>query len=146
MPLRLSQQAWEAAHQLRVARAYEGLYLGELHNTDTERLELHSLAALPGWPSDLRLEIREYSFAGTLHDSLGPDDAPIRKVLIRMRMADTKRRDAGDQHLHGKDNLYAAVLHALPDTQRAALGFGINEATAGLEQAVKDKSIGSSCI
>lgn len=90
MPLRLSQQAGEAAHQLRVARAYEGLYLDELHNTDTERLELHSLAALPGWPADLRLEIRDYSFSGRLHDSLGPDDAPIRKVLIRGRMAGMK--------------------------------------------------------
>lgn len=75
VPLRLSQQAGEAAHQLRVARAYEGLYLDELHNTDTERLELHSLAALPGWPADLRLEIRDYSFSGRLHDSLGPEDA-----------------------------------------------------------------------
>ena len=140
VPLRLSQQAWEAAHQLRVARAYEGLYLGELHNTDTERLELRSLAALSGWPSDLRLEIRERSFSGTLHDSIGPDDAPTRKVLIRSENGRYEARDAGDQHLHGADNLYAAVLHALPDTERAALGFEIHDAT-GLEQAVKKKPL-----
>ncbi len=140
VPLRLSHQAREAAHQLRVARAYEGLYLGELHNTDTERLELHSLTALPGWPSDLRLEIREFSFSGRLHDSLGPDDAPTRKVLIRGEDGRYEARDAGDEHLHGADNLYAAVLHALPDTQRAALGFEIHDA-AGLEQAVKSKPL-----
>ncbi|MNX49318.1 E3 ubiquitin-protein ligase sspH1 [compost metagenome] len=140
VPLRLSQQAWEAAHQLRVARAYEGLYLGELHNTDTERLELHSLAALPGWPSDLRLEIRERSFSGTLLDSLGPQDAPIRRVLIQSSDLRYEARDAGDQHLHGLDNLYAAVLHALPDSQRVALGFEIHDA-AGLEQAVKTKPL-----
>lgn len=140
VPLRLSQQGREAAHQLRVARAYEGLYLGELHNTDTERLELHSLAALPGWPSDLRLEIRERSFSGTLLESLGPQDAPTRKVLIQSSDLRYEARDAGDQHLHGLDNLYAAVLHALPDSQRAALGFEIQDA-AGLEQAVKAKPL-----
>ncbi|MBM6445061.1 hypothetical protein JQF37_15720 [Pseudomonas sp. MIL9] len=136
VPLRLSQQAGEAAHQLRVARAYEGLYLGELHTTDTERLELHSLAALPGWPADLRLEIRDYSFSGSLHDSLGPQDAPIRKVLIRGDDGRYEARDALDQHLHGADTLYAAVLHALPDPQRIDLGFEIHDA-AGLEQAIK---------
>ena len=140
VPLRLSQQAREAAHQLRVARAYEGLYLGELHNTDTERLQLHSLAALPGWPADLRLEIREYSSSGTLRDSLGPEDAPIRKVLILGEDGRYEARDALDQHLHGADTLYAAVLHALPDQQRVALGYEIHDA-AGLEQAIKARPL-----
>ncbi|MNM44091.1 E3 ubiquitin-protein ligase SlrP [compost metagenome] len=140
VPLRLAEQARKAAEQLRVTRAYEGLYLDTLHNADTARLELHSLAALPGWPADLRLEIREYSFEGTLTDSLGPVDAPIRKVLILDEDGKYEARDDSDQHLHGKDNLYAAVLHALPDTQRTALGFGINEATR-LEQAIKARPL-----
>ncbi|KAB0484494.1 C-terminal novel E3 ligase, LRR-interacting [Pseudomonas reinekei] len=140
VPLRLSQQAGEAAHQLRVARAYEGLYLDELHNTDTERLELSTLAALPGWPADLRLEIRDYSFTGPLRDSLGLEDAPIRKVLIRGEDGRYEARDVRDQHLHGADTLYAAVLHALPDPQRIALGYEIHDA-AGLEQALKSKPL-----
>ena len=140
VPLRLAEQARKAAEQLRVTRAYEGLYLDTLHNADTARLELHSLAALPGWPADLRLEIREYSFEGTLTDSLGPVDAPIRKVLILDEDGKYEARDDSDQHLHGKDNLYVAVLHALPDTQRTALGFGINEATR-LEQAIKARPL-----
>jgi hypothetical protein len=123
-----------------VARAYEGLYLDELHNTDTERLQLHSLAALPGWPADLRLEIREYSSSGTLRDSLGPEDAPIRKVLILGEDGRYEARDALDQHLHGADTLYAAVLHALPDQQRVALGYEIHDA-AGLEQAIKARPL-----
>ncbi|MNI09983.1 E3 ubiquitin-protein ligase sspH1 [compost metagenome] len=75
-----------------------------------------------------------------MHDSIGPDDAPTRKVLIRSENGRYEARDAGDQHLHGADNLYAAVLHALPDTERAALGFEIHDA-AGLEQAVKKKPL-----
>jgi hypothetical protein len=141
VPLRLAEQAREAAEQLRMTRAYEGLYLDELHNQDTVRLELHSLAALPEWPSDLRLEIREYSFDGPLNDSIGPPDAPTRKVLIRGEGGQYEARDARDQHLHGADSLYAAVLHALSDPQRDALGFEIHDALR-LEQAVKAQPLG----
>ncbi|WP_223461629.1 dermonecrotic toxin domain-containing protein [Pseudomonas sp. GL-RE-19] len=140
VPLRLAEQARKAAEQLRVTRAYEGLYLDALHSADTARLELHSLAALPGWPTDLRLEVREYSFGGALTDSLGPVDAPIRKVLILDEDGKYQARDDSDQHLHGADNLYAAVLHAFPDSQRTTLGFGINEA-ARLEQAIKARPL-----
>ena len=136
VPLRLAQQAREAAEQLRVTRAYEGLYLDALHNRDTARLELHSLAALPGWPADLRLEIREYSFTGSLTDSLGPVDATTRKVLVLGEDGQYEARDGSDQQLHGADNLYAAVLHALPDSERTALGFEIHESSR-LEQAVR---------
>ncbi|WP_454845152.1 NEL-type E3 ubiquitin ligase domain-containing protein [Pseudomonas farris] len=140
VPLRLAEQAREAALQLRVARAYEGLFLDGLHNADTARLELHSLATLPGWPTDLRLEIHDYSFEGPLADSLGPIDAPVRKVLIWTTDGKFEARDALDQHLHGADNLYAAVLHALPDAQRTALGYEIHEASR-LEQAVKARPL-----
>ena len=136
VPLRLAEQAREAAEQLRLARAYEGFFLDGLHNPDTARLELHTLAHLPGWPADLRLEIREYSFEGTLNDSVGPVDAPVRKVLIWGEDGKYEARDESDQHLHGADSLYAAVLHALPDAQRVTFGFGVNEASR-LEQAVK---------
>jgi hypothetical protein len=138
--LRLAEHARQAAEQLRMTRAYEGLYLDTLHSADSARLELHSLAALPGWPADLRLEVREYSFGGVLTDSLGPVDAPIRKVLILGEDGKYEARDDSDQHLHGADNLYAAVLHAFPDSQRTTLGFGINEA-ARLEQAVKARPL-----
>ncbi|MCP2023706.1 UNVERIFIED_ORG: hypothetical protein J2Y76_004621 [Pseudomonas reinekei] len=140
VPLRLAEQAREAAEQLRVTRAYEGLYLDVLHNRDTARLELHSLVALPGWPADLRLEIREYSFKGSLTDSLGPVDATTRKVLVLGEDGQYEARDGNDLHLHGADNLYAAVLHALPDAQRKALGFEIHEAQR-LEQAVKARPL-----
>ncbi|MNH87084.1 putative E3 ubiquitin-protein ligase ipaH7.8 [compost metagenome] len=136
VPLRLAEQTRKAAEQLRMTRAYEGLYLDGLHNRDTARLELHSLAALPNWPADLRLEIREYSFEGPLTDSLGPVDATTRKVLIWGEDGKYEARDDSDQHLHGADNLYAAVLHALPDVQRTALGFEIDEASR-LELAIK---------
>jgi hypothetical protein len=136
VPLALSRQSDQALEQLRLNRAYEGLYLPELYSNDTTRLLLHSLESLPGWTKDLRLEIRDYSVQGSLFDSIGPENAPIRKVLIHGEGGLFEARDELDQHLHGEDSFYAAVLHALPDAQRIALGFEIHDA-AGLEKAIR---------
>lgn len=136
LPLRLRQQARQAQEQVRVNRAYEGLYLEELENADTRRLELASLANLPGWSADVRIEIHHLGFSGDLLASVGPAEAPIRKVLVQDENGRYQARDAQDQHLHGTDDLYASVLHALPDTERNALGYGIHEG-ARLKDAVQ---------
>jgi hypothetical protein len=140
VPMALSRQSDQALEQLRLNRAYEGLYLPELYSSDTTRLVLHSLESLPGWPKDLRLEIRDYSAQGNLFDSVGAQSAPIRKVLVRSENGLFEARDELDQHLHGEDTLYAAVLHALPDAQRTALGFEIHDAQ-GLEKAIQDNPL-----
>ncbi|RMR12631.1 NEL-type E3 ubiquitin ligase domain-containing protein [Pseudomonas syringae group genomosp. 3] len=122
VPLQMAEEATAYLQKTRLARAYEGLYLTSVSSTDSECLALHSLEALPKWPAEVRLEIRNRYFSGALIDSIGPQDAPIRKVLI----SDGSRyevRDADDQHLHGLDDLYSSVLHALPDAQRSQLGF-----------------------
>lgn len=97
---------------------------------------MHSLEALPQWPAQVRLEVHNRYFGGRLIDSIGPTDAPVRKVLIK----DGNRyetRDADDRHLHGLDDLYSSVLHALPDAERNQLGFahpGQGQALAALIQ------------
>jgi hypothetical protein len=136
LPLRLRQQARRAQEQVRLNRAYEGLYLEELENADTRRLELATLANLPGWSADARIEIRHLGFSGDLLASVGPADAPIRKVLVLGEDGRYQARGAQDQHLHGTDDLYASVLHALPDTERNALGYDIHEG-ARLKDAVQ---------
>lgn len=140
LPLRVEQQARDAMTQLRVARAYEGLYLAELESIDTARLALHSAAALPGWSSTVCIEVRELSFSGPLRDRVGPLDAPDRKVLVVNEEGLYEARDALDQHLHGADDLYGALLHALPDTERRALGYEINQG-ARLKATVVQKPL-----
>lgn len=127
LSLRLRQEARAVRDRVRLNRAYEGLYLEELANADSRRLELSSLAGLPGWSDEVRIEIRELGFAGKLHASVGPESAPIRKVLILEEDGRYQTRDADDRHLHGTDEFYASVLHALPDAQRNALGYDIHE-------------------
>jgi hypothetical protein len=126
LPLRLHDHARAAALEVRLNRAYEGLFLDELANPDTDRLALHTVETLAGWSPQVRLEVRNFSFTGPLHDSLGPVDAPIRKILINQDGL-YEARDSHDQHLHGENTLYAAILHALPDAEREALGFEINQ-------------------
>lgn len=135
IPLQLRQQVRAALLEVRVARAYEGLFLDSLTDLDTERLALHTLPTLPNWPGDVRIEIREYSFTGHLRDSIGPDNARVRKILVSDE-GGYEARDAANHHLHGADNLFASVLHALPDAERSALGYQINQGEA-LLQAVR---------
>jgi hypothetical protein len=124
--LHLRQQVRAALLEVRLARAYEGLFLDSLYALDTERLALHTLETLPNWPSDMRIEIREHSITGDLRDSIGPEGARVRKVLVSSDEG-YNARDADDHHLHGADDLFSSVLHALPDAERKALGYEINQ-------------------
>ncbi|KAF2392514.1 dermonecrotic toxin domain-containing protein [Pseudomonas frederiksbergensis] len=136
LPLQVKALAKRAMAEVRTVRAYEGLYLEVLANADTERLALHSMAALPGWSSTVRIEVRELSIMGKLRDSVGPSDAANRKVLVLNEEGTFEARDHRDQHLHGADDIYSAVLHALPDAEREALGFEIVEG-ARLKETVQ---------
>lgn len=136
IPLGLREKARAAQGRVRMSRAYEGLYLQALEDTDTRRLELASLAAMPGWSAGVRIEVRAFSFSGELQASVGPEDAPIRKVLFVDEQGLYHARDDQAQHLHGADDFYAAVLHALPDSERKALGFEIYQGNR-LKQALQ---------
>ncbi|PTT24489.1 NEL-type E3 ubiquitin ligase domain-containing protein [Pseudomonas sp. HMWF021] len=140
IPLRLREQARHALLQIRSSRACEGLYLPELRTVDSARLALHTMENLPGWPDDLRLEVRELSFTGSLHDSVGAANASTRKVLILREDGRYQAFDAQGLELHGADDLYASVLHALPDTARSKLGYDVNQG-ASLKETVVNKPL-----
>ena len=122
MPRRMAHEALYYLRELRLNRAYEGLYLEAQSSTDTDMLALHMLETLDGWSADIRIEVRDVDVAGALHDSIGRPDASIRKDLVRQQ----GRYEAFDEHgeaLHGLDNLFGAVQHALRPAQREALGL-----------------------
>jgi Leucine-rich repeat (LRR) protein len=128
LPQRLYEQALWCQQELRVARAYEGFYLDGSANLDSQRLALRSLAHLPGWPEELRFELREYWSQGRLIDAVGAPDAPVSKVLV-----------VGENGLYGVDasqTLYSATLQALSQDERLALGYTEPQAEA-LQQAVQ---------
>ncbi|MHC8289216.1 dermonecrotic toxin domain-containing protein [Pseudomonas sp. XS1P51] len=136
IPLHLKERARAALLEVRLNRAYEGLFLDALENADTERLVLHTLESLPNWPDTVRIEVRNRAMTGSLDDSIGPAQASVRKVLIKNQDGLYEARSADDHVLHGPDNLFAAVLHALPDAERDALGYTISQ-TETLRQIVQ---------
>ncbi|NUT73962.1 hypothetical protein HNO86_02775 [Pseudomonas sp. C1C7] len=123
VPLRLAEGARRLQQQMRLTRAYEGVYLDGMTDRDTEILILNTLKNVPGWMDDTRLEIREGGIDGELRASVGADDPGERKVLLRMNDGRYETRNARDEHLHGADDLYCAIQHALPDKQREAIGL-----------------------
>ena len=108
IPLRLAEKARRAQQQMRLTLAYEGLYLDALAGPDTETLALNTLAALPGWSDNLRLEVREGRLEGPLRASFGPLEAGNRKVLARMEDGRYQAFDERGQHLHGLNGFYGA--------------------------------------
>lgn len=141
VPLRLAQEIRVYQQEVRLARAYEGLYLqAPAYNPDTDKLIFHSLERLPGWPDQLRLEIRDYWHGGVLIDSLGEPNAPTRKVLLRVG-TQYEAQDHQGLHLNGADNLYASVLHALPDDMRMALSVPGTWQSQDLQAAIQRNSL-----
>ncbi|MGH8389530.1 MAG: dermonecrotic toxin domain-containing protein [Pseudomonas sp.] len=137
LPKRLLDLAHQSNEEVRVARAYEGLYLHSVNSTDTKTLALRSLERLPGWSSDVRIAVHDKAFDGPLVDSIGDAKAPIRKVLVLTREGRYQAFDEQGQQLSTDTDLYGAVLHALPDAQRNSLNIAIG-ASARLKQAIGD--------
>lgn len=123
VPLRLAEGAFRLQQQMRLTRAYQGLHLDALIDKDSEVLVLNTLKVLPGWESDVRLEVREGGLEGALRASVGPEHASQRKILVRVGEGRYEARNDRDEHLHGTDDIYASIQHALPDRNRQAIGL-----------------------
>ncbi|MHC8331836.1 dermonecrotic toxin domain-containing protein [Pseudomonas sp. LB3P25] len=126
VPQRLKDVALKAMEAVRASRAHEGLYRPSLETTDTHQLVLHSLDALPGWPANLRIEVRDYSQEGSVRDSIGPIDASIRRTLVRAEDFSYQVYDDSGP-LPPTGDFYDAVLQALPQTNRDALGISVEK-------------------
>ena len=123
IPLRIGQAARKLQRNARLAQAYSGLYLEDLVNVDTEALVLNSVENIPGWHDDLRLEIRVGHYQGELRASYGPESATNRKVLVKTQDEKYETYDEHENALHGSDDLYRSIQHALTDDHRASLSL-----------------------
>lgn len=145
IPLRLAEQARVLVQQGRLNRAFAGLYLDNLHSADTDRLVLHALEKLPGWSNNLRLEVREAHVDGRLLDSIGSETAPVRKYLVRrgnqFQAYDDDGNTLNSVPRTGR-NLFASVMHALPDDVRQGLALPHVGQTEQLRIAVRDYAVG----
>ena len=138
VPLRLQEEARTFVQQARLMRAYDSYFFGYEANPDTQKMILHSLEQMPGWPADLRLDVRDRNIAGPLLDHVGPQDAPTRKVLVKQGNRYITY-NGHENMLHGLDDIYASVLHALEDEQRTALGFTHPGQGQALKEALAER-------
>lgn len=129
IPLETAGKVRLHLRQTRMSRALEGFFVArDTASSDVQRLTLRSLATFPGWPADLRIEIRDGVATGPLLDSIGAEQAARRRLLIK---------GADGFHLDGAaapqtdTSLFSALLQALPQDSRQAIGF--NAAGTGAE-------------
>lgn len=132
LPQRVYEQAEWARQERRLTHAYEGLYLENSSGIDSERLALRSLETLPGWPKDVRLELREYGPQGKLLEAIGPSQTPARAVLV----VDENSGFTGAS----SSSLYTSVLQALSSGERQAMGFTLEEAER-MKQTVQQRPL-----
>ncbi|MBM9486159.1 hypothetical protein JBE38_09560 [Pseudomonas sp. ICBG1301] len=143
-PLSLLEQSRWHARQGRVSRALAGLHMDNLAATDSKRLALHALGQLPGWPEDLRLEIRDGGIDGQLIAGVGDIRATQRKYLVKKGpsyQAFNERGETLNSVPRDSDNFYPSLMHALPDAARQALGIAEVARSAELRQAITEYAL-----
>ncbi|WP_248742646.1 MULTISPECIES: NEL-type E3 ubiquitin ligase domain-containing protein [unclassified Pseudomonas] len=123
IPLRLKSQAREIEFEVLATRANEGVMDPALFTPDTERLTLNALKVYTNVFENLRIEVREGTDDGRLRCSAGREDAATVHRLIRNEHGRYEVHDSADNRLQDGSDFYEAVLSAIPEARRTALGY-----------------------
>ncbi|QXI31430.1 hypothetical protein HU752_009640 [Pseudomonas vanderleydeniana] len=130
LPLQLVEDLTDVAREVRINRALEDGFLQSARNPDTARLQLPTLGRMLGWPTDLRIELRQDSVSGPLLAELGDLKLPRRRIMVRTE-GGYQAFDAGGRMLGsrstGHDALCAALLESLSVGERMAMGIRLGE-------------------
>ncbi|MBJ9976470.1 leucine-rich repeat domain-containing protein [Pseudomonas sp. S75] len=129
-------------YDLPLVRGLEGLQVPLLAGEATERLVFASLAQVPGWPMDLRLELRAASPQGPLLRRCGLPLAPRCARVIKTTAG--YEADLGERPvaLPASHDPLPAVLQALPADARAALAHAQVQSLRSRVLALVDESRG----
>lgn len=134
--LRLTEQARFTAHELRLNRAFEGLFLDNLSNPDSDKITLHLLDQVPGWPANLRVEVRDQHFNGPSIESAGNPAGTLRKVLVKTHRVYQAYDAAGIALAASGSNLLSAIVQTLNNAERTALGVTDESDLSSLQQQI----------
>ena len=141
---RFSEQIGWTAREVRLARAYEGLYIGATATADSEMLTLRMLQSLSGWPAGARLEVRRDDVNGQLLDSIGAADADSSRVLVKagsQYQAWSPDGQALNAPSAAGNNLLSSILYSLTPAERAAMDVPDVGDTATLAKKISDQAI-----
>lgn len=119
--LRLAEQARLSTADLRLNRAYEGLYSDACINADSDKITLHLLKQLPTWPADLRIDIHEGDNNGPLLQSAGPITGIQRRSLAKTARGYQAYDAAGNPLGQPSNRLLRVILSALSNQEKSML-------------------------
>ncbi|WP_259740662.1 NEL-type E3 ubiquitin ligase domain-containing protein, partial [Pseudomonas poae] len=139
--LRLAEQARLTANDVRLNRAYEGLYLTTLANPDSEKIILHLIKTVSGWPTALRLDIHAGTPEGRLLEHAGNLAGSDRRVLVNMDNG-YRAYDNMGQPLGETTDLLGSVADLLTETERQALGVDDSGDLTPLRHRIADLALG----
>jgi len=128
VPLRMAEEIRIYQQQVRLARAYEGLYLAGVQSWDSDRLIVQTLARLPGWPADTKLQILQGRFWPAQQYAIGPQDTRAYTTITHAQagyvVLDASQPRASVS-IH--PDIFAALHQALPEAM-AQLGMADGKA------------------
>nr|WP_314614095.1 DUF6543 domain-containing protein [uncultured Pseudomonas sp.] len=135
LPLRLGESARLYLREARINRALARLHQPNGPVADRDALVFGALAQLPGWTGEVRIELREGSVSGRLLQACGPEALPAKRI-VRSEKGYEPLNEQGEA-LANRADVFQALLNALPDSERTALGLQIHE-----PDALKDALLG----
>lgn len=144
IPPRMSEQFTWTAREVRLARAYEGLYLDAAASPDSEKMTLHLLPALAGWPGGISIEVRRHDVNGPVIDRVGPEQGVNTRVLVKH---DNRYRAYSQQGVAlnlestTHNNLLSSILHSLSEAERVAIAIADVGDTATLAEKIREQAI-----
>ncbi|WP_371315498.1 NEL-type E3 ubiquitin ligase domain-containing protein [Pseudomonas gingeri] len=136
VPLRFSEEIRWYLKQLKLNRVCESWYLLAPQYAQADRLALHTLGRLPGWPAEgLRIELREQRFTSEAVEAAGDPDIATPQVILKVGRQYNAFDDSGTL-LGRADNIFDAMIHALSEPDRVALGFSGTQQGAWLKEQI----------
>ncbi|WP_081042087.1 dermonecrotic toxin domain-containing protein [Pseudomonas putida] len=119
VPLRLGEEIRAYQQHIRLARAREGIYLSCVPSWDSDRLIMHTLERLPGWPAETKLQVlQRMSWPAQMH-GIGPQDTRPYQTITHAEAGyivhDESRPNAA---ITTYPDLYAALYEALPEAMK----------------------------
>lgn len=134
----LGAKAQQYAFNVRLTRAYEGLYLRSVKPADSDVLALHSLRRLPGWSPQTRIEIIDGASPNArVLDSIGPRGGGHYRQLIKQGSRYQTNPPGGSKTV----DFPTALLEALPAQQRSALGLRPDSALQDLRLKLREAAL-----
>ncbi|CAK9888914.1 MULTISPECIES: NEL-type E3 ubiquitin ligase domain-containing protein [Pseudomonas] len=127
IPLRLAEEARVYQRQVRLNRAIEGIFEPRRASLDSDRLMVLLLEKMPGWSGEVRVQVHEGSADGQLLAAVGKPTGTLKTLLHKDGRYSAY--DAEGNELTVNDDMPGALLRALPDSERQALGLQIGQST-----------------